>query len=205
MFDIPPPVPAIEFVLSSRGISKGLAQTTGPQVLTRGEVAFGPVYVGAYAKNVDSSTSDGEAAALVGFRGTADGFDISLSAAWKRAIDPSKGSDSNALEMSASAARKFGSFSPRLSVVWSPDDLGGTGRTIFAEAAAGYRLSRTLSAGAAVGRRERSGGADYTAWNAGLAWNPRKQLTIDLRYYDTDGGSAQPFRARVVASARMKF
>ena len=204
MIDLPP-VPAIEINLSSTGMSKGLAQTEGPQLLARGELALGDLYVGAYAKNVTSSTAEGEAAALVGLRTSAGGFDLAASASWKHAIDPATGSDANALEVSGSVSRKFARVTPRLSVVWSPDDLGSTERTVFAEAGASFRLTETLSASGALGRRERGGGPDYTAWNAGLAWSPWKPLTVDVRYYDTNGGGAHPFRPRAVVSARLRF
>ncbi|HET9810604.1 MAG TPA: hypothetical protein VFP53_02770 [Sphingomicrobium sp.] len=204
MPDLPPPVPAIEFVLSSRGMSKGLAQTDGAQALVRGQLAFGEIYFSAYAKNVDSSTADGEAAAQIGVRDSAGGFDLSATAGLKRAIDPTPGSDKNALEVNASLGRKIGRLSPKLSLTWSPDDVGSTGRTIFAEASAGYHLGDSFSASAAIGRRERTGGGDYTAWNAGLAWSA-KPLTIDLRYYDTDGGDSHAYRERVVVSARLKL
>jgi hypothetical protein len=202
---LPPPVPAIEFNIASTGMSKGIAQTKGPQFLTRGELGFGAIYVGGYIKNVDAATSDGEAAALVGVRTKAAGLDLAASAAWKRAVDPAPGSDANALEVSASASRKIGRMTPRVSVVWSPDDLGGTRSTIFADAGASYRFSRSLAASAAFGRRERQDGADYNAWNAGLTWDAWKHLSVDLRYYDTNGGSAQPYRARAVLSARARF
>src|SRR6185437_10493548 len=103
-----PPVPAIEFNLASTGMSKGIAQTTGPQFLARGEVAFGALFVSGYIKNVDASTSDAEAAALIGVRTNAAGFDLAASAAWKRAVDPAPGSDRNALEVSATLSRKIG-------------------------------------------------------------------------------------------------
>lgn len=202
---LPPPVPVIEFNLASTGMSKGIAQTTGPQFLARGELSFGQMFVGGYLKNVDSATSDAEAAAFVGMRTTAAGFDLLASAAWKRAVDAAPGTDRNALEVSAAVSRKLGRVTPRISLVWSPDDLGGTRSTLFAEAGASYRFSSTLSGSAAFGRRHREGGSDYDAWNAGLTWNPVKPLSIDARYYDTDGGSSQPFRGRAVVSARAKF
>jgi len=202
---LPPPVPAIEFNLSSTGMSKGIAQTTGPQFIARGELAFGAIYLGGYIKNVDASTSDAEAAALIGVRTKAAGFDLAASAAWKRAVDPAPGSDRNALEVSGSVSRKIGRLTPKASVVWSPDDLGGTRSTVFAEAGASYRFSQAFSASAAFGRRERQGGANYDAWNAGLTWDASKRLSVDLRYYDTNAGSAQPFRARAVLSARARF
>jgi hypothetical protein len=202
---LPPPVPTIEFNLASTGMSKGIAQTTGAQALARGELGFGPLFVGAYMKNVSSSTSDAEAGALVGIRTKAAGLDLVATAAWKRAVDPTPRSDRNALEVSAAASRKLGRITPRLSLVWSPNDLGVTRSTIFAEAGASYRLSQALSASAAFARRQRVGGADYDAWNAGLTWDGLHPLSVDLRYYDTDGGTAQPFRARAVISARAKF
>jgi hypothetical protein len=205
MPDLPPPAPAIEFNLSSTGMSKGTAQTDGPQLLVRGELGFGDLYLGAYAKNVSSSTADGETAAQVGVRTRAAGFDLAASAGWKRAIDPAPGSDTNALEVSGSLARKLGRVTPRLSIVWSPNDVGSTGRTLFAEAGASYRLASAVTASAAIGRRERTGGLDYTAWNAGIAWAPAKPLTLDLRYYDTNRGADHPYRARVVLSGRVRF
>lgn len=205
MLDLPPPVPAIEFSLATRGMSKGIAQTDGPQVLARGELAFGHLVVGAYAKNVTSTSADGEGGLSIGWRGSAAGFDLAASAAWKRAIHPVARSDTDALEISSSIARRVGRFTPKASVVWSPDDVGATGRTIFAEAGLGYRLTKYALVSAALGRRERTGGADYTAWNAGLAWNPDKHFTLDARYYDTDGGAAQPYRARMVLAARLKL
>ena len=205
MFDLPPPDPAIEFNLASTGMSKGLAQTDGPQALVRGELAFGPVYVGAYAKNVDSSSAEGVAAALIGFRTTQAGLDLGASAGWKRAVDPAPGSDADALEVTAFASRRFGPITPRLSVTWSPDDLGSTTRSIFAELGASYRLGHSIWASAAAGRRERGGGPDYSAWNAGVTWTPIDHVALDLRYYDTDGGSDHPYRGRLVASGRVRF
>lgn len=202
---VAPAVPVIEFNLSSTGMSKGIAQTSGPQVLARAEVGFGKLFIGGYAKNVDSSTSEGESAAVAAFRASAAGFDLGMGAAFKRAIDPAPGSDKSAFELNATAARKLGRVTPRVSVVWSPDDLGSTRQTVFAEAGASYRLSPLISASAAFGRRERGGGSDYYAWNAGVTWQALKRLSADLRYYDTDAGSSQPFRARAVLSARAKF
>jgi hypothetical protein len=199
------PVPAIEFNLSSTGMSKGLAQTTGPQLLARGEVAFGALLIGAYAKNVDSTTSDGEAGALVGVRTKQGGFDLAAGAVVKRAVNPAPSTDATALELNASASRKLGRTTIRASAVWSPDDLGSTRHSAFAEAGAAYRLSSTVSASAAFGLRRRAAAADYDAWNAGVTWAPLRALSFDLRYYDTDGGTSQPYRARAVLSARARF
>jgi hypothetical protein len=205
MFDFPPPDPGIEFVLATRGISKGIAQTDDGQLLVRGELGFGDLYLGAYGKNVSSSSADGEAGATIGLRKTIREFDLASSATWKRAINPTPGSDVNALELAASVSRRFGRISPKVSIVWSPDDVGSTRRTLFAEAGASYRLNTAFAFSAGVGRRERSGGLDYTAYNAGIAWTPAKPFTVDLRYYDTNRSDADPYKARLVLTGRAKF
>jgi hypothetical protein len=206
MFDLPPPDPAIEISIASRGISKGLAQTDGPQLLARGEVGFGRLYAGAYAKNVTSPTSDGEAGAVIGLRAKAGGFDLAASAALKIAIAPAAGLDKEALELAGSISRKMGRVTPRVSVIWSPGDLGSTGRSVYAEAGLAYDLGGGTSLGGAVARRERAGGADYTAFNAGIVHVIAGRFTVDLRWYDT-GSSAlgDPYRGRLVAALRAKF
>src|ERR671921_666537 len=115
MFVLPPPDPALEVVVATRGMSKGLAQTEGPQFLVRGELGFGVIYLGGYAKNVTSPTSDGEAAGLVGIRTKLAGFELSGSAAVKRALAPVGQLDSTALEMIGGVSRKFGRVTPRIS------------------------------------------------------------------------------------------
>ncbi len=205
MFDLPPPDPAAEVVIATRGMSKGLAQTDGPQFLLRGELGFGAIYVGGYAKNVTSPTSDGEAAGLVGVRTKVAGFELSGSAALKRALAPVGQLDSTALELNGGVSRKMGRVTPRISVTWSPNDLGSTTRTMYAEGGLGFAVDKSTSISGAVGRRERGGGPDYTAFNLGVA-RAFGKLTLDARYFDTDkSGLGTPYKGRIVGSARLRF
>jgi hypothetical protein len=205
MIDLPPPDPGIEISLASRGMSKGLSQTDGPQALIRAELAFGNFYFGASAKNVTSPTSDGEGAALIGLRTKIGGFDLAGSAAWKRVLAPEGAVDINALELAGSLARTFGQVTPRVAVTWSPDDLGSTGRSTFAEVGGSYRVTSALVLSAGLGRRNRENGPDYTAYNAGIVFTIEKRFTLDLRYYDTNLNLGDPYKNRVVLTARAKF
>lgn len=206
MLDLPPPDPALEVVVASRGMSKGLAQTDGPQLLVRGELGFGPIYLGGYAKNVSSPTSDGEAVGMIGIRTKTRGFELSASVAFKRSISPVGKVDANALEIVSSVSRKIGRVTPRITATWSPDDLGSTGRTVYAEGGVGYALQSNLSVSAAVGRREREGGPDYTAFNLGAAHNLAGKLTFDARLFGTNrSGLGSPFKSRLVGSVRLRF
>ena len=206
MLDLPPPDPGIEIVVASRGISKGLTQTDGPQFLVRPELAVGHFYLGFYLKNVTSSSAEGEGGPSLGYRTRAAGFDLAASATWKLAIEPRGPADREALELAGSASRRIGPVTGRLSVTWSPDDLGATERTIYAEAGASYSLRRSTTVGAALGRRERDGGPDYTAFNVGVTQTLFEGVSADLRWYDTNRSAlGDPFEGRLIATLRARF
>jgi hypothetical protein len=202
----PPPVPVIEFSLASRGISKGLAQTRGAQFVVRGELADGPIYIGGYWKNVTSTTSGGEAGATVGVRAKVGGFNLAAGATLKMATSRAAGSDDKALELSGAISRKVGRLTPQLAVIWSPNDLGATGRSTFVEASAAYGLFSHTTVSAAIGRRYRVGGANYTAFNAGITQTLAKNFTADVRYYGTNRhGLGYTYQPGLVASVRARF
>jgi uncharacterized protein (TIGR02001 family) len=206
MTDFPPADPALEIVIASRGMSKGIAQTDGPQVVARGELAFEHFYVAAQAKNVSSPTSDGEVAGLVGIRTETSGFELSGSAAYKSAIAPVGVVDAEALELVGNISREIGRITPRVTVTWSPDDLGSTGRTTYAEAGLNYRLNPRITISSGVGRRERVGGPDYTAFNLGISHTLGRHFTFDARYFDTNKRwFGDPFQRRLVVSLRARF
>ena len=202
---IPLTAPTLQVSIYSSGTSKGIAQTKGPQIVVRAEEGAGPIYVAAYVKNVTSPSSDAEAGALVGARTSMSGFKLTASATVRRAIDPAPGSDATSLELAASVARPVGRVTPTLSIMYSPDDLGSTKRSVYIEGGVSYKIDKQLSASAAIGRRDRVVGANYKAWNAGLTWTPVKRLALDARYYDTNGGSRWPYQARLVVSGSLKF
>jgi hypothetical protein len=206
MFDLPPPDPSIEIVLASRGMTKGLSQTDGPQLLVRPEIASGPLYLAAIFKNVDSATADGEAWLILGARHELGGFELTASATAKFGVGGRGHADRDSLEFQTSASRAFGPVTPRLSLTWSPDDLGGGGQSLFAEAGASLRLTRAATLSAGLGRRERAGAPDYTTFNLGGAYSFGRPLSVELRYYDNNrGGLGDQFHARLVGSVRLRF
>ena len=206
MIDLPPPDPGFEIVVASRGYSKGLAQTDGVQVVARPELAFGPVYLGFYVKNVSSSSSDGEAGPSAGFRTRAAGFDLAASATWKMSIAPRGADNDDALELAGSIARRLGPVTARFGVTWSPNDLGATGETVWAEGGLSYNLRRSTTLSANLGRRERGGGPDYTAFNVGITQALPQGFSADLRWHDTSrSGLGDPFEARLIASLRLRL
>ena len=206
MMDLPPPDPGIEIVLATRGYSKGLAQTEGVQGIGRFELGMKPVAFFAQYKNITSSTAAGESSFGVGWKGKAAGFDLAASVAWKRLIGLDGQTDPDSWEFVPSVSRKFGPLTTKLSLTWSPDDLGGTRESAWMEASAAWKLDGKTNFVAAVGRRERDGSTDYTAFNAGLTRTLFKGVSAELRYYDSARSElGDPFQARLVGALRAKF
>lgn len=205
-FDLPPPDPSIEFSIASRGYSKGVAQTDGVQAIVRPEVGFGALRVGAYAKNVTSPDYDGEAGVLVGYRQSFGKIELSGSAAIKHLIDPAAGVDEAAVELSVALTRAIGDLKPRVSLTYSPDDLGSTERTAFWEAGSSWEIDKKTTATAGIGIRRRDGGPDYTSFNAGLARTLAGPFTAEVRLYETNRHRlGDYYHRRVVVSLRARF
>jgi hypothetical protein len=206
MFTPPSLDPGIEISVASQGMSKGLRQTDGPQLIVRPELAIGALFVDLSYKNVTTPTADGEAAAYLGLRHRAAGFDLSVSAAYKWNTNAHAQADRDCFEFTAIASRRFGPLTPRLQLVYSPDDLGGTRASLYAEVGAALHLLGGASFSAALSRRNRDGAPDYTAFNAGLSYTLASHFTADLRYYDTaQSRLGAIYRPRLVAALRAHF
>ena len=206
MFDLPPPDPGIEILFASRGYSKGLAQTDGVQGVGRVDLKLGSVTLSTQYKNLSSPTADGEMAFSAGWKGKAAGFELGAVASWKRLIELDGQVDPDSFEFIPSVARKFGPLTAKLSLTYSPDDLGGTGKSAWMEAGATWALDKKTNLVAAIGRREREGSTDYTGFNAGVTRTLFRGISAELRYYDTGRSDlGEPFRARFVAALRGKF
>ena len=206
MFELPPPDPAVEIQLASRGYSKGLAQTGGAQLLLRGELEAGPLLAQAQWKTVDTNNAGGEVGMLVGLRGRVGGLELRATAGYKFLTGVRGRVDEEAFEFTVQASRAFGRVTPRLQLTWSPDDLGGTRQTLYAEAGAAFRLARNTSLTAYTGRRERSGGDDYTTFGASIAQGIGDHLTVELRWSDTaQSARGEAYEGRAVAAFRLRF
>jgi hypothetical protein len=206
MFSLPSPDPAIEISAFSQGMSKGLRQSEGVQVLVRPELAIGPLFVAGFFKNVTSPTADGEAALMAGLRRHSGAFDLTASIAYTWNTNARAQADRDCIEFNLTASRRFGRVTPRVSLTYSPDDLGGTRASLFAEAGASFSLFAGASIGFNVARRTRDGAPDYVAFNAGASYAITRNFSADVRYYDTAQSSLGTIYApRLVASAKLHF
>lgn len=206
MIDLPSPNPGIEIVYASRGMSKGLAQTDGAQVVPKAFVQFGTVQIGGQWKNVTSSAAEGEAAAFAAFAPKIGGFQLSLGAAYKFQTAVHGKTDDDALEFSGSISRRFGKVGLRLGLVYSPDDFGSTRRSLFVDFGQSIDFDKSTRLSGTIGWRERVGSPDYTAFNAGVTRTLVRALSVDLRYFGTaQRRLGDAYKDRAVVSARFTF
>lgn len=206
MFDIPPPNPGFEFFLASHGMSKGLGQTDGPQAIPKAWLEFGDVQVGGQWKNVTNSAAKGEAGAFVNGSRKLGPWQLTAGVSYKFQTGVTGDPDSRAWEFSSGATRKIGTVALRATAVFSPDDLGSTGRSLYVEGGPTFDLGKSLKLSANVGHRSREGGPDYTSYNVGLSQTLWDRLVLDMRYYDNNRGTIDDtYRSRIVFSGRMSF
>lgn len=206
MFDLPPPDPGIEFVVATRGMSKGIAQTDGPQALVRPYVQLGPVQAGAQWKNLTSPVAGGEASTFVSVAPKLGQFQFNAGVAYKLLTGVRGPTDNKSWEFTGNVTRKFGKLSLRVAAIYSPDDLGSAERSLFVEGGPTLELSKSTRISGAIGRRDRVNGDDYTAFNAGIAHTLFKGVTLDARYYGNNQSDlGEFFKDRLVVSARMSF
>jgi len=203
----PQPIPTIQIELASTGIYKGLAQTHGPQLVVRPGLAFGAISIEGNAKNIESGEDDGvEFALSAGVATKAGGFDLSGRGNLKSVHGIAGQADRRAFEMRFDAGRKIGAVRATATLTYSPDDIGSTRESTFLEGALAWDVRKGTRIGTRLGRRERSGAPDYTAYNVGVTQDIIPQLAADVRVYDTgssDRGYA--YKRRIVAPMRAKF
>ena len=205
-FDLPPPVPTLEMNIASRGYSKGVAQTDGPQIVVRPEVTFGGLRIAAYGKNVTSSQFDGEIGVSIGYKIAFEKTELAGSATVKHLVDANPGADTSAIELNVSIARSWGAFKPKVGLTYSPDDLAATGRSAFWEAGSTYQLNKNFSLQAGIGIRSRTGGVDYTSFTAAATQSIGRRFTAEVRLYDTNrDGIGDYYGRRVIVSLRARI
>jgi len=203
--DLPPPQPAAEVSIATRGMSKGIAQTDRPQLLAKGYLKLGTVQLGGQWKNVTSTSADGEAALFASISRKLGTIQLTGGVAYKFQTGVRGHPDATSWEFSAGASRKFGQVTLRTTAIYSPDDLGSARRSLYLEGGPALQFGKGWTASAAVGHRGRQDGADYTAFNAGIS-RTLKAVQLDVRYYDTNRSDlGTNYHRRLVAAVKLSL
>lgn len=206
MMDMPPFDPGVEIVAATHGMSKGLGQTDGPQLVMTGRVKSGDFGIFARIKNVDSGGAYGEANAGLTWQPKLGGLDLELGVIGKTMVQPPLNADRHAIEFDAGIGRKFGSVTPKLKLTYSPDDLGSTGQSFFYRAEVAWKVADKWRLSGQVGRRDRDGGPDYWMGDIGISYHLASHILADVRFHTTDKGDyGDAYKRRIVGSIRASF
>ena len=189
-------------------VGKGIGKSAGdPSLFGSVEVSAGQFYGSVFGSTAElSQGSDAEIVTTVGYRPEFAGFEFDLSAMNKDLPGARPGVDSNFMEYQADVSRALGPVGARLRVNYTPDGFAGTREAWWVEAQAAVALDRRTKASVALGERTAEGGAEYTAWNAGVKRKLTDRLALDVRWYDTDGHTyGEAYEGRLVGSLALTF
>ncbi len=201
-----PPNVNFELVMASKGMSKGISQTEGIQVVGRGELSSGALFISVLGKNISHSDADGELQIATGGRANLGKAVLSISGTLKKWVVPEGHVQATAAEFAVSIVRPFGRITPRAQVVYSPNDLGNSIQSIYAEAGLSWQSSSHWQFSASVASRNRQGGVDYVAANVGAAYAFTNNFTAEVRAFGTNQASkGSSYEPRLVASLRARF
>lgn len=204
MWGLPPTDPGIEISAATKGMSKGLLQSNGPQVVSRATLTTGQFQLGGQWKNISTNSAKGEASAIAGWSGKAGPFDLGASAAYKALTSASGSGNRRSVELSGNASRKFSGVGLKASAVFSPNDLGSTRQSLYVEGGPSFDLPAKFKLSANIGHRWRQRSPNYTSFNVGVSRTVLEVLTADIRLYDTNGGElGRTYDRRVVGSLKL--
>lgn len=175
--------------VASEYIGKGLGKSNG-EIAPFGsvEVSTGQIYASVFASTAElSQGSDAETITTIGWRPTVGDVKFDLAVLNRDLPGSRSGVDSNYFEYQADASRAFGRINTRLRVNYTPDGFAATREAWWIELQGSTALDSKTRASIAVADRSADGGVDYVAWNAGVKRKLTDSVSLDLRWFDTDG------------------
>ena len=189
--------------VASEYIGKGIGKSNG-EIAPYGsvELSSGQVYASVFASTAElSQGSDAETITTIGWRPTVGEVKFDLAILNRDLPGSRAGVDSNYFEYQADASRAFGRVTTRLRVNYSPDGFAATQEAWWIELQGSTALDSRTKASISIADRSADGGAEYTAWNAGVKRKLTDNVSLDVRWFDTDGHSiGEAYEGRLVAS-----
>lgn len=189
--------------VASEYIGKGIGKSN-EEIAPFGsvEVSTGQVYASVFASTAElSQGSDAETITTIGWRPTVGDVKFDLAVLNRDLPGSRDGVDSNYFEYQADASRAFGRINTRLRVNYTPDGFAATQEAWWIELQGSTALDSKTRASIAIADRSADGGAEYVAWNAGVKRKLTDIVSLDVRWFDTDGHSfGQAYEGRLVAS-----
>lgn len=192
--------------VASDYVFRGFSQTNEDPTLQGGvDATIVSFYVGAWASNVDfGDSTDAEIDIYGGYRGEAAGFAFDVGVVAYAYVGAPTGADYDYVEFKGAASRAIGPATIGAVIYWSPDFFGIDEEATYVEANIAFEPAPQWTVSGAVGHQALDVNADYTTWNAGLAYAFTDNVAIDVRYHDADV-SGPLSDDRVVAALKLLF
>ena len=113
--------------------------------------------------------------------------------------------DANYVEAYGKGSYAFGPLTVGGAVYWSPEFPANTGDAWYYEANAAYTTGKWTVSGA-LGHQTVQLASNYTTWNLGVAYALTSNVSVDVRYWDTDKHSfGDNYGSRGVVTLKATF
>jgi uncharacterized protein (TIGR02001 family) len=174
--------------VTSDYVFRGYTQTNEEAAIFGGvDVTVGGFYAGAWASNVDfGDDTDVEVDLYGGYRTEVSGFAVDVGVVGYLYTSQPAGADYDYAEFKAATSRAIGPVTLGAALYWSPDFFGADEEATYVEGNAAFSPAAQWTVSGAIGHQSLDVNADYTTWNAGVAYAFTDNVVIDVRYHDTD-------------------
>ena len=199
---LPPADPGFEILVSSQGMSQGIAISDGIQLFPRLTVRVGRLQAGAQWRNVDAPAANGVAAIFARYDRKIGQWQADATVRYRMRTGFTGVGRAASWEFSASARRSFGKAAIVASADYSPEEFG-RGQSLYVEISPSITIGSTRISGG-IGRRYRETDFAYTSGNLGVSRAVSKAITLDVRFYATDRADrGDRYKPRLILSARV--
>jgi len=203
-----PQMPVFMFALTgaSNYIFRGVSQTgNGPAVFGSGKVTYDKFYAAAGAENVNFNNSiNAEYDLSAGWTPSLDGFNFDVGAIRYGYVDAPTHVDIDTTELRGAVSHKLDDIKVGLAMNYAIDYFGTKKDGTYFEGNAAYKIIDGLTASGAVGRQMISAGKSFSTWNIGATYAFTKNISLDVRYLDTDSHSfGHLYNSHSVASLKL--
>jgi len=192
-------------------VFRGVSQTEEEAAISGGvDLTSGAFYAGAWASNVafpGDPDTNAEIDVYAGVRPEFAGWTWDIGAVGYFYAGQPDGADYTYVEAKVAASRAFGPATLGAAVYYSPDFFGAAeDEATYVEINGAVSPADKWTISGALGRQFLSSEFDYTTWNIGVARQLTDNLTLDVRYHDTEEHDfGDIYGSRAVASLKAVF
>jgi uncharacterized protein (TIGR02001 family) len=182
---------------------RGVSQSdNNPAVFATAQVNYGQFYLGAGAENVDFLGIDTEYDIWGGWSAPVGSVTLDVGFVRYGYVDAPSGADLDTIEAKVGVSTTFGQATVGAAVYFTDDYFATEDEATYVEVNGRYALNDKWSVSGAVAQQDFSGG-DYTTWNVGVGYALAENVSLDVRYSDTDLDNNDLADGRIVVSFRV--